>query len=77
MPRRKRRIRDDSNKTAGYFIRRSMRKSAAGRAVLAVVDAPGKVQRTVRKLKRGFAAMHPAKQRKIASQGGQAAARRR
>ncbi len=71
------RVRDDSNKTAGYFIRRSMRKSAAGRAVLAVVDAPKKVQRTVLKLKRGFAAMHPAKQREIASQGGKAAARRR
>ena len=54
MARRKRRIRDDSNKTAGYFIRRSMRKSSVGRDALAVVDAPKKVRRTVRKIKRAF-----------------------
>ena len=77
MAQRKRRVRDDSNKTAGYFIRRSMRKSVIGRSILAVVDTPKKVKRTVRKLKRGFAAMRPAKPREIASQGGKAAARRR
>lgn len=77
MAQRKRRVRDDSNKSAGYFIRRSMRKSAVGRAVLAVVDTPKTVKRTVRKLKRGFAAMSPKKQRETASLGGKAAARRR
>ena len=77
MPRRKRRVRDDSNKPASYFIRRSMRKSAIGRSILAVVDTPKKVRCTVRKIKRGFAAMSPEKQREIASQGGKAAARRR
>ena len=77
MARRKRRVRDDSNKTAGYFIRRSMRRSAVGRSILAVVDTPKKVKRTVRKIKRGFAAMSKEKQREIASQGGKAAARRR
>lgn len=74
---KRRRVRDDSNKTAGYFIRRSMRRSAVGRSILAVVDTPKKVKRTVRKIKRGFAAMSPKKQREIASQGGKAAARRR
>jgi len=69
---RKHRVRDDSNKTAGFFIRRSMRKSALGRSILAVVDTPKKVKKTVRKIKRGFAAMSPTKQRAIASQGGKA-----
>lgn len=77
MPRRKRRVRDDSNKTASFFIRRSMRKSGIGRSILAVVDAPKKVKKTVRKLKRGFAAMSKEKRVEIASLGGKAAARRR
>ena len=74
---KRRRIRDDSTKTAGFFIRRSMRRSGIGRSILAVVDAPKKVKKTVRKIKRGFAAMSPTKQREIASKGGKAAARRR
>ncbi len=48
---RRRRIRDDSNKPASYFLRRELRKSGPGRAVLAVVDSAKKIKRAVRKLK--------------------------
>ncbi len=53
MATRKRRVRDDSTKSLGQITRRWMKRSSTGRAVLNVIDAPKKVKKAVRKLKKG------------------------